>query len=60
MRLQKELDRVDGMLRGVESKLSNEKFTARAPADVIEKEREKADNFRDQRNRLASKLEALA
>ena len=58
-RLQKELDRLDGMLRGAEAKLGNEQFTARAPADVIEREREKADNFRDQRERLSSKLRAL-
>ena len=60
VRLQKELDRVEGMLRGVEGKLSNEQFTGRAPADVIEKEREKASNFRDQRDRLSSKLKSLA
>jgi valyl-tRNA synthetase len=59
-RLQKELDRVEGMLRGVEGKLSNEQFTDRAPAEVIEKEREKATNFRDQRDRLSSKLKSLA
>jgi valyl-tRNA synthetase len=58
-RLQKELDRLSAMLKGTEAKLSNEQFTARAPADVIEREREKADNFRDQRDRLSSKLAAL-
>jgi valyl-tRNA synthetase len=58
-RLQKELDRIDNMLRATEGKLGNEQFTARAPADVIEREREKADNFRDQRERLSSKLQAL-
>jgi valyl-tRNA synthetase len=58
-RLQKELDRIESMLRGTEAKLGNEQFTARAPADVIEREREKADNFRDQRDRLSSKLMAL-
>jgi valyl-tRNA synthetase len=58
-RLTKELERLDGMLRSTEGKLSNETFTSRAPADVIAREREKADNFRDQRERLSSKLQAL-
>jgi valyl-tRNA synthetase len=58
-RLKKEIERLDGMLRGTEAKLANEQFTAKAPADVIEREREKADNFRDQRERLSSKLTAL-
>ncbi len=58
-RLQKELERLGGMLRGTEAKLGNEQFTARAPEDVIEREREKAENFRDQRDRLSTKLAAL-
>jgi valyl-tRNA synthetase len=58
-RLQKELERLDGQLRATENKLQNEQFTARAPADVVERERAKADNFRDQRDRLALKIGGL-
>jgi valyl-tRNA synthetase len=38
-RLEKEIARAEGML-------SNESFTARAPADVVEAEREKLERFR--------------
>ena len=40
-RMQKELNRVRAGLRATESKLSNEKFTARAPEAVVNAEREK-------------------
>lgn len=59
-RLQKELDRIEGQLKGVAAKLANEKFVSRAPAEVVEREREKEANFRDQRERLTQKLESLA
>jgi len=58
-RLQKELERLDNPLRATEEKLRNEQFTSRAPADVVERERAKAENFRDQRDRLALKLSGL-
>lgn len=47
-RLQKEIDRLQGFMSGIEKKLSNEKFVANAPAEVVEKERKKlADAKRD-------------
>ncbi len=58
-RLRQEMERVDGLLGGVLSRLGNDAFVQRAPADVVAREREKAENFRDQRDRLARKLEAL-
>jgi len=59
-RLQKELERLDAQLRATEGKLRNEQFTARAPRDVVERERAKAENFRDQRERLALKIAGLS
>jgi valyl-tRNA synthetase len=59
-RLSTELARLDGQIEGTEKKLSNEQFVARAPAQVVEREREKVARFRDQRERLAEKLAALA
>ncbi|HUY92651.1 MAG TPA: valine--tRNA ligase [Pirellulales bacterium] len=38
-RLEKERGRLEGLIAGKEKKLSNEQFTARAPAEVVEKER---------------------
>jgi valyl-tRNA synthetase len=60
-RLDKEIARLSQEVARVEGKLSNESFIARAPADVVAKEREKiADNLRaqaavqSQRERIAS------
>jgi len=58
-RLREELDRLDGQLAAAEARLSNESFVSRAPEPVIQRERDKARNFRDQRDRLAAKLDAL-
>jgi valyl-tRNA synthetase len=58
-RLGRELERLTGQLRGTEAKLANEQFTARAPGEVVAREREKADSYREQRDRLAAKLAAL-
>jgi valyl-tRNA synthetase len=58
-RLSREIERLGGQLRGAMAKLANENFTGRAPADVVEKEREKAETFRQQRDTLQEKLESL-
>jgi valyl-tRNA synthetase len=58
-RLGRELERMESQLRGTEARLQSEKFTARAPAEVVAREREKADSLRDQRDRLAAKLQGL-
>jgi valyl-tRNA synthetase len=58
-RLGRELERIEGQLRGTESRLASEQFTARAPAEIVAREREKADSLRDQRGRLAEKLQGL-
>ncbi len=51
-RLQKELVKLEKELTLTGKKLSNEDFLSRAPADVVEKEREKAD-------RLGAKLDKM-
>ncbi|MBW3552454.1 MAG: valine--tRNA ligase [Gemmatimonadetes bacterium] len=58
-RLSEELERLEGLLDGAERRLANEQFTSRAPAEVVEREREKASNLRDQGERLSRKLAAL-
>ncbi len=58
-RLRDEIARLEGQLAGAEAKLANEGFTSRAPAEVVAKEREKAQSFRDQRDKLGSKLATL-
>jgi valyl-tRNA synthetase len=58
-RLEAELERVEDLLTGTEKRLENQQFTSKAPADVVDREREKADSLRDQRERLGRKLAAL-
>jgi valyl-tRNA synthetase len=46
-RISKELEKARKNLAGIEGKLSNENFTARAPEAVVAAEREKAAKARD-------------
>ena len=46
-RIGKELEKARKNLAGIESKLSNEKFTAKAPEAIVNAEREKAAKARD-------------
>ncbi len=54
-RLDKELAKLEKDIVGVNKKLSNESFISRAPADVVERERERAGKLLDAK----AKLEAL-
>ncbi len=58
-RLSGELIRLDQQLSGLSGKLANQQFVARAPAEVVAKEREKERAWRDQRQVLADKLRSL-
>lgn len=59
-RLSKELDRLQGQLKGTEAKLSNKQFVSKAQPPVVEREREKLASLREQTEKLREKLEALA
>jgi valyl-tRNA synthetase len=58
-RLQKEITRLEGSLAGIEKKLSNEKFVSGAPADVVEKERTKQRDWKENLRKLKEILENL-
>ncbi|CAN5598906.1 valine--tRNA ligase [soil metagenome] len=58
-RLEKEIAQKEGFLKGVEGKLKNEGFTSRAPADVVERERQKAADARAEIEKLRENLRAL-
>jgi valyl-tRNA synthetase len=58
-RLSKDLERVAGQLRATEAKLTNDEFVNKAPAQVVDREREKAASLREQSSKLREKLEAL-
>jgi valyl-tRNA synthetase len=59
-RLAKERERISAQLEAVMSKLANESFVARAPEAVIQKEREKQENYRSQLDKLEATLKELA
>jgi len=58
-RLRKESALVRSELDRAEAKLANAQFLARAPEDVVAKERGKRDEFRQKRERLEANLASL-
>jgi len=58
-RLQKEIDRVEVMLGGIQKKLSNESFRAKAPKEVVDREEEKLQHFTMTLEKLRGNLEQL-
>ena len=56
-KLQKELEYMQGFLRTVEKKLSNEKFVAHAPETVVNGERKKKA---DAESKIATLQESIA
>lgn len=59
LRLQKEITRLEGSLAGIEKKLSNEKFVANAAPEIVEKERAKQKDWRENLIKLKEILENL-
>jgi len=58
-RLQKELGKVTEEIARLSKKLSNEKFVANAPAEVVAAEREKMAEYAESQARLATALERV-
>jgi valyl-tRNA synthetase len=58
-RLTAELQRLTRLVQAQEKKLGNQQFVSRAPADVVQRERDKAATWREQRDVLGRKLELL-
>ncbi len=58
-RLGAELGKLEQLIAGQERKLGNEQFVARAPAEVVAKEREKLATWREQAALLADKRTRL-
>ena len=59
-RLTKELENLDREIERAKKKLSNENFTAKAPAEVVEKERAKQKDYEEKRAVMAERLRHLA
>jgi len=58
-RLEKELRLLEGELEKVRAKLTNEKFLAKAPPEIVEKERAKEEELEKKHGALARRLAAL-
>jgi valyl-tRNA synthetase len=58
-RMRGEIERMEGLLVGVQARLANEKFVQNAPDDVVRKEREKAAQLAEQATKLRQKLAGL-
>ena len=48
LRLTKQLDQLEGFVKSMEAKLGNENFVSRAPADVVQQQRDKLAEVRGQ------------
>jgi valyl-tRNA synthetase len=58
-RLGSEVDRLARLVESQEKKLGNQQFIARAPAEVVDRERQKLTSWREQREVLARKRDLL-
>ena len=58
-RLEKEIGKADGDIKRVDAKLSNEKFVANAPEEIVEEEKEKRDAALARKGKLLEALERL-
>ena len=58
-RLTKEINRLTGILKGASAKLSNRDFLARAPQEIINKERAKEQVLKEQLDKFKANLKLL-
>ncbi|SDG65327.1 valine--tRNA ligase [Pelagibacterium luteolum] len=58
-RLAKDIKKLDGEIGGIEKKLGNEQFLAKAPDEVVEEQRERLLAAKDRRAKLQTALDGL-
>jgi valyl-tRNA synthetase len=58
-RLEKRIKDIESLLIGIEKKLSNENFTKRAPENVVEHEKNKLNDLKDELTKVCGNLEVL-
>lgn len=58
-RLEKEKEKLEGEIKRVTSKLSNEKFVSKAPESVINEEREKDEKYRSMLKNVEDRIKSL-
>ncbi len=59
VRLQKEVDRIEKQLEGLNRKLQSHDFINKAPKEIVARERKKKDDFQSNLNKLRRNLESL-
>ncbi len=59
-RIESALGDVEKMIRGLEGRLANEDFLKKAPKEIVEKERKKAEELENRRQRLKENLRTLS
>ncbi|PWN06431.1 valine--tRNA ligase [Rhodohalobacter mucosus] len=59
-RINKEIERLEGFLKGIEKKLSNEQFVNNAPEAVVEKERMKKSDTETSLQKLRAQLDEFS
>ena len=58
-RTEAEIDRLKGLLEGSRRRLGDSRFVDRAPAEVVDREREKCNSFEERLTVLVEKREAF-
>ena len=58
-RLEKELGKLAGLLKGLDAKLAQETFVAKAPPAVVERERQRREDYAANLSKLESRLRTL-
>ena len=58
-RLEKEKKRLEGEIKRVEGKLNNKGFTEKAPAKVVEEERQKGVKYKEMLDAVLESIESL-
>ena len=58
-RLEKELEKLNAEVDRVQKKLSNEKFVSKAPANVVEEERKKEQDYLEKRATVEARIQEL-
>jgi valyl-tRNA synthetase len=59
-RLQKEVGKLDGEVTGIDKKLGNEQFVAKAPEEVIEEQKARREAAIDRREKILEALKRLS
>ena len=54
-----EIERIDGEISRAEGKLNNESFVSKAPAKLVDAEREKVKKYQDMKEKCVAQLESL-